>query len=105
MGTLFLLIYCIFFAFRMLCLKTTLDVIFMFALLILSVLNLFRERSKICHFLFLTGCSAMCALSLALHGMNTFFDPTYLTAFVLWLALLIAFLLEEQPCNSTKKTI
>ena len=94
-----------FFAARMLLIKTPADILFFFCLILLFVLELFRENSGFCRFLYSACCVSMCFFCLILASLNTVFDATFLTTCAIWLVLLISPVLDKDTCFAHPKNV
>lgn len=94
-----------FFSFRTLLIKTQADIIFLFATILLLLLETFGEDSRVCRFLSSACCVGMSVFCLALFSLNTFFDSTFLIICAIWLVLLITPILDNCPCFIPRKTV
>lgn len=93
------------FAARAILIKTPADIVFLFCFVLTMILDLFRENSRICRFLYSACCICMCLFCFALAALNTIFDITFLITCTIWLVLLIFPLLASNPCFDDKKTV
>lgn len=90
---------------RAILIKTPADIVFLFSFMLTMILDLFRENSRICRFLYSACCICMCLFCFVLVCLNTVFDITFLITCAIWLVLLFFPSLDNNPCLSDKKTI
>ncbi len=95
----------LFFAARVLLIKTPADIVFLVSFMLVMVLELFREDRRVCRFLYSACCVCMCLFCLTLVSLNTIFDVSFLVTCVIWLVLLFSPILDNDPCLSAKKTV
>ena len=93
------------FAARALLIKTPADMVFLFSFIFTVVLDIFRENSRACQFLYSSCCICMCLFCFVLTILNTFFDTSFLIICAIWLVFLFYPFLDSSPCLNNKKNV